>query len=62
MSRVQQAIETTPTWANWLMIAGTALLAWIQPIAGIVAIVWGCIQIYSWVRSEWRSYQAKKGS
>ena len=46
--KIQQIADATPTWANWLTIGGSAVLAWIQPIAGLVAIVWGCLQIYSW--------------
>lgn len=48
MSKIQQLVDQTPSWANWLTIVGSAALAWIQPIAGIVAIVWGLLQIYSW--------------
>lgn len=46
--KIQQLADVTPSWANWLTIAGSAALAWIQPIAGLVAIVWGCLQIWSW--------------
>lgn len=63
MSRVQQMVENTPTWANWVVITGTALLSWIQPIAGAVAILWGGIQIFTWVRKEVRDWKSKrKGS
>lgn len=51
--QVQHAVETTPSWANWSIIAGSAVLSWIQPIAGIVAIVWGCLQIWSWGENRW---------
>ena len=50
--KLQQIADATPTWANWLTIGGSAALAWIQPIAGIVAIVWGCLQIYSWIEKR----------
>lgn len=53
MIRVQQVAEATPSWANWLGIVGTAALAWIQPIAGLIAIVWGCLQIYLAVEKRW---------
>ena len=50
--KIQQIADATPSWANWLTIGGSAALAWIQPIAGIVAIVWGCLQIYSWIEKR----------
>lgn len=51
----QAAHDNTPAWFNWLAIGGSAALAWIQPIAGIIAIVWGALQIYGWfVNRGWR--------
>lgn len=47
--------EHVPAWLHWLGIVGTAALSWVQPIAGLVAIVWGSCQIYSWfVNRGWR--------
>jgi hypothetical protein len=54
MSKLQQIADVTPNWANWLAIVGTALLTWIQPIAGLVAIIWGCLQIYLALEKRWR--------
>jgi len=51
---IQQMQEAVPGWANWLVITGSALLSWIQPIAGAVAIVWGGLQIYTWCENRWR--------
>jgi len=45
-------LDNIPSWMNWVAIVGTAALAWIQPVAGIVAIVWGCLQIYGWVEKR----------
>lgn len=53
MSKAQQLADAAPAWANWLTIAGTAALAWIQPVAGLVAIVWGGLQIFSWCEKRW---------
>jgi hypothetical protein len=50
---VQQQIEAVPSWANWLVVVGSAALSWIQPVAGIVAILWGCLQIYLAVEKRW---------
>jgi hypothetical protein len=36
---------------NWLGIVGTAvatIAGWLPPIAALVSIVWGSLQIYSW--------------
>jgi hypothetical protein len=53
--KIQHVVDQTPGWVNWLGIVGTAALAWIQPIAGIVAIVWGCLQIYGWFEKRRRA-------
>lgn len=51
--RVQETADAVPSWANWLTILGSAALAWIQPIAGVIAIIWGCLQIYLAVEKRW---------
>ena len=51
--QIQHAADATPAWANWSIIVGSAVAAWIQPIAGIVAIAWGLLQIYGWVEKRW---------
>ena len=51
MSFTQQAHDHAPAVANWLGIVGTAVATvagWLPPIAALVSIVWGCLQIYSW--------------
>ena len=48
MTRIQDMVEHTPTWVNWVTIVGSAALSWLQPIASLVAIVWGGLQIYGW--------------
>jgi acyl-CoA hydrolase len=56
MSAIQQTAinlhDHTPAWANWLAIAGGALMSWLAPVASIVAIVWGCLQIYGWFEAR----------
>ena len=49
---VQRTVEAHPA-ANWLVILGSAVAAWIQPVAGVVAIVWGGLQIYLAVEKRW---------
>ena len=51
--QVQQFAEATPPWFNWVVVVGSAALSWLQPIAAIVAIVWGGLQIYLAVEKRW---------
>lgn len=48
IQHVQQVADATPSWANWLIIGGSAAASWLAPLASLVAIIWGCLQIYSW--------------
>ena len=55
MQTIHDAVNNTPSWANWLIIAGGAVASWLAPIASLVAIVWGCLQIYGWlINKKWR--------
>lgn len=47
IQHVQQVVEQHPS-LNWIMIVGSAVASWLAPIASLVAIIWGCLQIYSW--------------
>lgn len=47
IQQIQQVVEQHPS-LNWLAIVGSAAASWLAPIASLVAIVWGCLQIYSW--------------
>lgn len=49
---VQQTIDQHPG-VNWIIILGSAALAWLQPIASVIAIVWGLLQIYLAVEKRW---------
>lgn len=51
---MQQLYDGTPGWVNWLVIVGGAVASWLQPIASVVAIVWGCLQIYGWFEKRLR--------
>lgn len=50
---IQAIQDATPSWVNWFGIIGTAVLSWVQPIAGLVAITWGLLQIYLAVEKRW---------
>lgn len=55
--------DNYPAVKHWFGIVGTTaatIAGWLPSIASLVAIVWGSIQIYSWVRNEWRAYKTKK--
>ena len=54
MKQLQALASLTPSWADWLIIGGGAAAAWLAPIAALVAIVWGCLQIYSWFEKRKR--------
>lgn len=47
MNPVQQLAESTPSWANWAIIGGSWAVSFLQPIALLVTIVWGGIQIFA---------------
>ena len=49
--KLDQLVDAHPIY-HWVVIFGSAAAAWVQPLAGLVAIVWGCIQIYSWLEKR----------
>jgi hypothetical protein len=51
--QVQQAAEATPSWLNWVVVVGSAALSWLQPLAAVVAILWGGLQIYLAIEKRW---------
>jgi hypothetical protein len=53
MSRIQHAAETVPGWANVVIIGGSWLLSWLQPLALFITIVWGGLQIYLAIERRW---------
>lgn len=60
MQTVQDAVNNTPTWANWVIIGGSAAASWLAPIASLVAIVWGCLQIYGWLEKRFRKTKTQR--
>jgi hypothetical protein len=49
---IQQFVADNPGW-SWLTMVGTAIIAWIAPIAGLVTIGLGCLQGYI----SWQKYK-----
>ena len=47
--KLQQIADATPTWANWAIIGGSWAVSFLQPLALLVTVVWGCLQIYTWI-------------
>lgn len=50
---VQQIADATPGWANVLIIGGSWLVSLLQPLALLVTVVWGGLQIYLAVEKRW---------
>lgn len=45
---IQHVADSAPPWVNWTIIGGSAVASWLAPIASLIGIFWGCLQIYSW--------------
>jgi hypothetical protein len=48
LQQVQEVSDATPAWANWAIMIGSVIAAWLAPLASFVAILWGALQIYTW--------------
>ncbi|HEY2931175.1 MAG TPA: hypothetical protein VGK99_05465 [Acidobacteriota bacterium] len=48
LEQIQQVADATPTWANWLIIGGSWAVSILQPLALLVTVAWGGLQIFSW--------------
>lgn len=51
--KVQQIAEATPAPANWGIMLGSVIVSFLQPIAIVITVAWGSLQIHSWVKREW---------
>ena len=40
--------DALPPWVNWTIIFGAAAASWLAPLASLIAIVYGGLQIYAW--------------
>ena len=49
---VQRVVDQHPS-INWFVIGGSAVASWLTPIASLVAIIWGLLQIYLAVEKRW---------
>lgn len=48
-------LHDTPAWLNVAIIGGSWLVSFLQPLALLVTIVWGALQIYGWIVNKgWR--------
>jgi hypothetical protein len=41
-------VTDVPGWLNWLILAGSWAVSILQPLALLVTIIWGGLQIYGW--------------
>jgi hypothetical protein len=48
-----QRIQDQHPSFNWWIILGSAAASWLAPIASLVAIFWGVLQIYLAVEKRW---------
>lgn len=51
--QIQQIADNTPGWANVAIIVGSWFVSFLQPLALLVTIVWGGLQIYLAVEKRW---------
>lgn len=55
MRGIQQIAEATPAWVNWTVIGGSWAMSFLQPLALLVTVIWGGLQIYGWIVNKgWR--------
>ena len=52
--KIQALADATPGWANWLIIGGSWAVSVLQPLALLVTVIWGGLQIYLAVEKRWR--------
>lgn len=55
MSKIQQAVDTVPSWLNWVTIVGSLALSVLQPLAALAALILAGLQIYLLVKKHWYS-------
>lgn len=65
--RVQQAVDATPAPANWGIMIGSLVVSFLQPVAIVVTVAWGVLQIHGYVEKKfnrdflWLSRLFRKG-
>ena len=60
LAQIAQQVHESYPQVNTLTIIGSAVLAWLQPIASLVAIVWGGLCIYGWFEKRKRDRDAAR--
>lgn len=43
-----EQLHSTPGWLNWTIIGSTWLVSFLQPLALVITVVYGGLQIYGW--------------
>lgn len=45
--------DQTPAWLNVYVMVGGLILSFLQPLAALVTIAWGLLQIYLAIEKRW---------
>jgi hypothetical protein len=53
LARLHEVSDAIPPWVHSLIIASSAVVSWLAPIASAVAILWGCLQMYLAIEKRW---------
>ena len=51
--KTQAVVDSAPTPVSLTVMLGGLVLSILQPIAVLVTIVWGCLQIHGYVEKRW---------
>lgn len=50
--KVQQLVDATPAPASWGIMIGSLIVSVLQPVAIVVTILWGALQIHGAVEKK----------
>lgn len=51
--KVLDVADQTPAWLNVYVMVGGLVLSFLQPLAALVTIAWGLLQIYLAIEKRW---------
>lgn len=55
VQKVAAAVETAqsaPAPVNYTVMFGSLLVSFLQPVAVVITIAWGCLQVHGYVKRE----------
>lgn len=53
LGKAIDAADQMPTWLNVYVMVGGLVLSFLQPLAALVTIAWGLLQIYLAIEKRW---------